>query len=380
VNRLVLPLKVTGSVPVETPPTPPERLLLLGLNRLELEQFAEHAGLPKYRGRQLYEWLYKRREPEFALMTDLPASLRMTLDEMAVADPVQVVRRKESFDGTVKLLLEMGDGQRVEAVMIPEGERITACLSSQVGCAVGCGFCATARLGFKRNLSAGEIVGQLSALERAFGRRATNVVMMGMGEPLLNRNQVFKAAGLITDPEGVGISRGRFTISTAGWLPGIRAMTSSLVSRSRTDECVLPRVNLAISLNATTDDARVRLMPLAGRYPLKEIASAAADYGRASGTQVAFSYLLLAGENESDDDAGRLAALAKHHGFKINLMDYNSVGEGFSRTTASRAEDFFVQLKRNGVDVTLRTSRGADIAAACGQLAGEGPGGSSSDG
>lgn len=403
------------------------------MTRRELLEFAALVGQPAYRGRQLYRWLYAERESEFSRMTDLPLTLRQVLSEMAVADPLRVVKEQTGFDGSLKLLLETVDGERLESVLIPEGERLTACLSSQVGCAVGCRFCATGLMGFKRNLTAGEIIAQLFALERACGRRMTNIVMMGMGEPLLNRPALFKAITILTDPDGVGISRRQFTVSTAGWLPGIRAMTREAIEGRYRESSVgeiregrrtppptppasggefregnpplplpsieggenqlpppsreggkrgIPRVKLAISLNATTDEARRDLMPLAGRYPLAETLAAAAEYARVSGERVSINYLLLAGKNDTDDDARRLTRLLALHTtvgrgrggsllFKINIMEHNDVGAEFTRAMPQRVEAFARILTDAGLTVTVRTSRGRDIAAACGQLAGE---------
>ena len=382
---------------------------LLGFSQAELKAYSAQNAFPAYRGKQLYHWLYQNREINFRAMTDLPAAFREVLIEKASTTPLKIVKEQSGFDGSLKLLLEATDGARVESVLIPEGERMTACLSSQVGCAVGCKFCATGLMGFTRNLTSGEIIAQLFALERVAARPMTNVVMMGMGEPLLNRPALFKAIPILTDPEGVGISRKHFTISTAGWLPGIIALTeivregryrgeksmqeirskadtgshSDLQAgktneerKSDTDSVVFPRVKLALSLNSTTDEERLALMPLAGRYPLRETLSAAGAYAQVSGERVSVNYLLLAGKNDSDADARRLRALIKEAGgraadeiFKTNIMEYNDVGAEFLRASPERRETFAKILSNSGLNVTVRTSRGGDIAAACGQLA-----------
>jgi 23S rRNA (adenine2503-C2)-methyltransferase len=403
---MLIPIKTISSSTSQAPEV--NKVHLLGMNRRELEEFAGLIEQPAYRGRQLYRWLYTEREPDVEQMSDLPATLRRILADLVITDPLKVIADRSGFDGSRKLLFETADGERVESVLIPEGERLTACLSSQVGCVVGCKFCATGLMGFRRNLTTGEIVAQLFGVERAFGRRMTNVVMMGMGEPLLNRNAVFKATSLICDPEGVGISRKHFTISTAGWLPGIRAMVSAvgtaglrtrdlpgkvsegevnaghssderqsdesarLDSRLRgNDSATLPKVKLAISLNCTSDEARHELMPLAARYQLKETLAAAADYAEAVGMPFAVSYLLLAGATDSLDDATRLVKLLKGLHCKVNVMEYNDVGAPYQRASREQAEAFFNALKKGGLTVTMRTSRGGEIAAACGQLAGE---------
>lgn len=358
-----------------------------------MEDFAKTNGLPAYRGRQLYRWIYQNRLTDFEQMTDLPKSFRDKLPEIASLLPLKLIKEQAGFDGSLKLLLEAPDGARIESVLIPEGERMTACLSSQVGCAVGCKFCATGLMGFKRNLSTGEIIAQLIALEHSAGRPMTNVVMMGMGEPLLNRPALFRAIPILTDSDGVGISRKHFTISTAGWLPGIKALTEIVrAGRYRGEKSVreirnpgmespnndgvpFPRVKLALSLNSTTDEERRALMPLAGRYSLPDILAAAAEYARAAGERVSVNYLLLAGKNDSDMDAKRLGKLIAQAGgkseaiFKTNLMEYNDVGAEFLRASSERREAFAKILSDTGLNVTVRTSRGGDIAAACGQLA-----------
>ncbi len=397
-------------------PDPNSPRPLLGLSRLELESYSAQNTFPAYRGRQIYRWLYQNRQSNFRAMSDLPTAFREYLIEKAIVSPLKIVKDQAGFDGSLKLLLEAVDGARIESVLIPEGERMTACLSSQVGCAVGCRFCATGLMGFKRNLSSGEIIAQLLALEETAGRPMTNIVMMGMGEPLLNRPALFKAIPILTDPEGVGISRKHFTISTAGWLPGIIALTTAVCEGRYREKSVreirqkavsrqlsavdgdaienikdrqpqrvdglqagthsFPRVKLALSLNSTTDEERRDLMPLAGRYPLRETLAAAAGYARVSGERVSVNYLLLAGKNDSDSDARRLGKLIAEAGgkgsseiFKTNLMEYNDVGADFLRASPERRETFARILSDSGLNVTVRTSRGRDIAAACGQLA-----------
>jgi len=342
--------------------------MLPGLDRTELIKFAGLLGEPPYRGRQLYHWLYAERKTAFEAMTDLPQSLRAILADRAAMEPLKIVQKQDSADGSLKLLLEAADNQRIESVLIPEGERLTACLSTQVGCAVGCRFCATGLMGFKRNLSAGEIITQVFALERAYGRRITNIVVMGMGEPLLNRFALFKAVPILTDPEGVGISRRKLTVSTAGWLPGIKAMIKAVQKESSSH---FPRVKLALSLNCASDEERRKLMPLVSRFSLADTLAAAADYAEASGEVVSINYLLLSGRNDAASDAGSLARLVRDAPFKVNIMEYNDVGSDYRRASPVRTEEFLRILTAEGLTATVRTSRGSDIAAACGQLAGD---------
>jgi len=332
---------------------------LLGKDSTELEEFAIQFGEPAFRGRQLYCWLYTKRAANFRSMTDLARSFREQLTEDTLISPVKVLTEEYGSDGSCKLLFGLPDGNRVEGVLIPDNERLTACLSSQVGCAIGCKFCATGKIGFKRNLSASEIVGQFIALETAANQRITNVVMMGMGEPLLNRSAVFKAARLITDPDGLGVSRRRFCISTVGWTPGILAMCKSNM-----------RFKLTVSLNGTTDEQRNSLMRFTKRFPLLDVLKAAEKYVHIAKQRVTFTYLLLNGFNDSLEDAHRLIKLVKHIPCKVNLMEYNEIGSEFHQSDKKQTEDFQSVLRSAGLTAIIRTSRGEDIAAACGQLAG----------
>lgn len=291
-------------------------------------------------------------------MSNLSISLREKLQRLATVIIPRIVRKEISVDGTLKLLLELSDGERIETVYIPEGERHTACLSSQVGCALSCVYCATGKIGFKRNLSSGEIIGQLFCLESATGNRVTNVVMMGMGEPLLNCDEVFKAIRLMTDPDGIGLSRRKVTISTSGWLPGIK----ELIEEN-------PRIKLSLSLNATTDEQHIKLMPQVGRYSIKELISTAGIYARNSGQPLTIGFLLLQGENDSVEDARRLVKLLSRLKVKINLMEYNEIDATFRSSDYKSVERFMKILVDSGLTVTRRESRGESITGACGQLA-----------
>lgn len=359
--------------PIPLPEPPGNLSNLWGRSRAALEDLARRCDQPAYRGAQLYEWLYVQRTCDLGRMTNLPAAFRMRLQETAGAAPlISPVAARLSQDGSRKFLFQLNDGERVESVLIPEGRRLTLCLSTQVGCLVGCRFCATGVMGFRRNLSAGEILGQFLLLDgsaAAGNRRLTNVVMMGMGEPLLNRRAVFQAIELLIDPKGINLSRRRVTVSTAGWVPGIRALAASGL-----------RVRLAVSLNATTDAQRRRLMPLVSKYSLAETIAAVREYRISSDTRPAISYLLLAGLNDADADAARLARLARAVPAKVNLMEFNPLPGGSAdrpadsgmapaRTPRERAVAFLKRLADAGVTVTLRTSRGTDVQGACGQLA-----------
>ncbi|MFC2150478.1 23S rRNA (adenine(2503)-C(2))-methyltransferase RlmN [Calditrichota bacterium] len=345
-----------ASTSTKTKPTPS----LLGMTLPEMERYLEQLGEPHYRARQIYNWVYARRVNNFDDMLNLPKPLRSRLAESLAVQPLSIAREQQGFDGSAKYLFELSDKRRVEGVLIPEGERLTACLSSQVGCIVGCKFCATGKLGFMRNMTAGEILAQLPLMEESFGKRVTNIVMMGMGEPLLNRNALFKAISLLIDPEGMAMSMRRLTVSTVGWLPGIRAMTS-----------VGMKVKLAISLNGSTEKQRKEWLPLASKYPMPAVIKAGQQYSEQAGNRLGISYLMMNGINDSEADALRLKRLLTGVSCKVNLMEYNDTGVSNLRADPAKVEQFAHILRQPQLTVTVRTSRGGNIDAACGQLAGE---------
>jgi 23S rRNA (adenine2503-C2)-methyltransferase len=337
----------------------------------ELEELAGELGEQAYRGRQLYSWIHLRGVDEISAMTDLPARFRRQLAESTRISRLRQTEGKESGEGTtVKFLFELPESGHVESVLISEGDRRTACLSSQVGCPLDCQFCATGRMGFVRNLTAAQIVDQLLQLSRyasARQERVTNVVMMGMGEPLLNYDNLVKALRLMRLETGSAIGGRRITVSTAGYVPGILRLAADDLN-----------VGLAISLNATTDALRSQLMPINDKYPIGELLAAAEEYFRRRGRRVTYEYVLMAGVTDADEDARRLADLTRDGACKINLIPYNelaSVPEGepsggrFRRPSDARISRFKEVLAlRSPHTVTLRASRGRDIDAACGQL------------
>ncbi|MBC7187330.1 MAG: 23S rRNA (adenine(2503)-C(2))-methyltransferase RlmN [Calditrichaeota bacterium] len=339
--------------------TEPGKRQLVGMSMEELEQFACSMGEKPFRGRQLFAWLYNKRARDFAEMTDISKPLRLRLAEVAEIGLLRVVAVVSSRDGgTRKFLFELGDGERIESVYIREAERHTLCVSTQVGCALGCRFCATGRMGFRRNLSAGEIVDQVLLVEREVGEEVSNLVLMGMGEPLLNYENVIAACELVRHERGLAIGHRRIVISTAGWVPGIMRLAEEG-----------HRFKLAISLNATTDEQRRALMPVAERYPLQELLNAVIFYFRRSGRRPTFEYVLLAGVNDSPEDARRLRELLKQVPCKVNLIPYNPTDDHFRRPTAERIEAFRQGLAPLKAPVIVRWSKGDDIQAACGQLA-----------
>lgn len=347
-------------------------LNILGLNQVELEKFFRSMGEKPFRGRQVYTWLYRKRVFDWEGMTDLSKAMRDHLRERAAIILPCIDKVEHSADGfTRKFRLALEDGSAIESVLMKEGDRITLCVSTQVGCALGCNFCATARMGFKRSLTSGEIIGQYLTAANLSEERITNIVLMGMGEPLLNYENTAKALALFTDGDGIALSSRRITLSTVGIIPGLERMT-----RDR-----LP-CKLAVSLNAPDDELRGELMPIARKYPLKELLPALHRYEKSTRHRVTFEYVLLGGVNDSLEQARKLKKLLGGFTAKLNLIGYNPsescslVSDGIeSRTvrvfhspSADVIRRFAELVARPGLTVMVRKSRGGDISAACGQL------------
>ena len=325
----------------------------------QLRTWCQEAGEPAYRGTQLFDWLYKRGATDPAIMANLPSGFRGWLAENTLLSAGSVVGKSASaLEPTLKYLIHLEDGSLVETVSMLEAGRHTVCLSSQVGCNVGCTFCATASMGLVRNLHPGEIIDQLLLVQEDRGIPATNVVFMGMGEPLLNYASVIAAAEIMHHPRGLNIGAQRITISTVGIVPRIKQYT---------DEQQPYR--LAISLNATDDQTRAEIMPLDRKWNLEKLLNAARNHARTSKRAITFEYVLLAGINDSIKDAGRLARLVSNIKCKINLIPYNEAGAIFRKPLQHVIEAFAAQLKEARIPVTIRWSNGVDIAAGCGQLA-----------
>ncbi len=338
---------------------------LLGLSREELEQFAVQCGQPRYRGRQLYHAIYARRERDFHALTNLGLKFREFLCSRHKLEYPIIDGEFASCDGSVRYLLRLCDGEKIETVYMPEGTRLTLCVSSQVGCAVDCRFCFTGLLGVKRNLEAGEIIAQVLAVLKAQhvspGTRV-NVVFMGMGEPLLNLAQVMKAVKILVDRGGLGIPLRRITISTSGIIPRIADLAHEPM-----------RPKLAISLNASDDDQRTALMPINRKYPLSELMRACRSYPLRPRERLTFEYVLLDGINDFDSDAGRVAELLNGIRAKVNLIPYNSGPElPYRPSPLARVLGFQQVLTDRNVPAFIRISRGQDVAGACGQLRLEG--------
>lgn len=331
---------------------------LVGQTTAELEAIATAWGEPAYRGRQLARWIYRRFVDSFDAMTDLPARFRVRLCEEFDLSACRICHREDAPDGTRKYLLALRDGETVEAVYLPYEDRVSVCLSTQVGCPVGCKFCATAQGGLARNLSAGEIVGQLLLLQADNpNRRISHAVYMGMGEPLLNYDAVVRSIRLLI--QEVGLSGRHLTLSTVGIVPGIRRLA----------EENLP-ITLALSLHAPDDALRQTLIPTARKWKLAEILDACREYHAKTRRNLTFEYLLLAGVNDHPDQARQLADLLRDVPGNINLIPFNYVEtpEGFRRPDKHRIAVFRQTLESGGRVVTQRMERGNAIRAACGQL------------
>jgi len=333
---------------------------LRNLNLSELEDFVLKLGLQKYRGRQLFHWVYGKCADSFDVMTDLSKEIRELLSQKAYISKLIEIRKQVSSDGTEKFLFELEDGHRVESVLIPEEERLTLCISTQVGCGMGCAFCLTGKGGLARNLKTSEIVNQVLMVQKGLpaGKHLTNIVIMGMGEPLSNYNNVAKAIEILNNPLGPALGARRITLSTAGLVPGIEKLGESNLN-----------INLAISLNASTDEQRNLVMPINKKYPLKKLIEACREFPLRKGRMLSFEYVLLDGVNNSPEDAGRVAKLLKGIRCKINLIPFNEFpGAPYKRPSGESVLRFQEILTEHNYSVFIRKSRGADILAACGQL------------
>ena len=353
------------------PKFPAPKSSLLGESMEELREYMQSLGEPVYRGEQIYRALYAGRKLDFSAMTSLPAALRSRLEcETAIALP-HIVRLHRSNDGTVRYVLALPpdtesaggtkNGATIETVFMPEKNRQTICVSTQAGCAVDCRFCLTATLGLVRNLSAGEILGEaLVALEdnRSRLKPQTNIVLMGQGEPLLNYAATLAALRILLDPDGMAISPKHATLSTSGIVPGIERLAKEIV-----------RPKLAVSLNASSNEQRDRIMPINRKYPLEDLLGACQRYPLRPWERLTFEYVLLGGFNDSVADARRVVKLLSPLRAKVNLIPWNPGNLPYERPSPEQVEEFRKILADKGVPVFVRHSRGQDVMAACGQLA-----------
>jgi 23S rRNA (adenine2503-C2)-methyltransferase len=338
----------------------------LALTKSDWESLMTECGQPNYRAAQILEWLFQKRIRSWEEMKNLPAPLRETLAAKFPPHLLQSIRETGSRDTTRKFLFRLHDGQLIESVLIPASpalygdasDRRTICVSSQVGCAYGCKFCASGLDGLKRNLTAGEIVDQFLQVEALSGEKINNIVFMGMGEPMANYENLIRAIGILNASWGVGIGARHMTVSTSGLVPRIRDLAAQPL-----------QVRLAISFHGATDDVRSLIMPVNRKYPVEELLSACEDYVRSKKQKITFEYILIRDINDSPEQARLLARQARRVGAKVNLIPYNTVeGLEWERPAEDRQEEFLDILRRAGTDATLRREKGHDIAAACGQL------------
>jgi 23S rRNA (adenine2503-C2)-methyltransferase len=348
--------------------TPDLKVNLVGMDRPALEDYFVARGEKRFRAQQILQWVYQRGVTDVNEMTDLSKALRTDLQKDTEFTFPEIVSEQVSADGTIKWLLRADDSNAIETVYIPESNRGTLCVSSQVGCALDCTFCATARQGFNRNLTAAEIIGQVWVADQRIrqlhhGRQLlTNVVFMGMGEPLLNFKQVLPAIHLLLDDFAYGLGKRKVTVSTSGVVPKIDELSETI------------DVSLAISLHAPNDETRNELVPLNRKYPISELLAACKRYlqNKDRKESVTFEYVMLDGVNDSEQHAHQLVALLKNISAKVNLIPFNAFeGSGYQRSSQHAIDKFSKVLMNNGIVVITRRPRGEDIDAACGQLAGK---------
>ncbi len=342
-----------------------EKVDLKSLSPSELEQFVASFGKERYRSIQILRWLYQKGVQTFEEMSNLSKSFRQALQQVSFISTLHPILTEESRDGTKKFLFQLQDGNRIESVLIPEKKRLTLCISTQVGCAMGCRFCLTGKMGLKRNLSTSEIVNQILSVRESLpaSTSITNIVLMGMGEPLANYENMLKAIKLMTHPEAFKFSSRRVTLSTVGLLPELKQLSMEKA-----------RFRLAISLNASDEETRSRLMPINRRHPMKRILEICRTFPLQPRARITFEYVLIQGENDSLEDAKRLLKILKGIPSKINLIPLNEAPEiPFKKPSEERVTQFQEILIEEGFTAIVRASKGADISAACGQLQGKVP-------
>jgi 23S rRNA (adenine2503-C2)-methyltransferase len=364
---LVISPSVTDSYPpnplrfIESTLTSQDKINLLGLDRKAMESLFEQMGFKTFHARQVLKWIHKHGITDFDQMTDLSKDLRAQLKLMSEIKAPEVILEQPSKDGTRKWLLELDCNNRIETVMIPDEGRTTLCVSSQVGCALDCSFCSTAKQGFNRNLSVAEIIGQVWVAVQMMEQSLTNVVLMGMGEPLANLDAVVDATSLMQDDLAYGLSKYRVTISTAGIVPALRELHK------------VSDVSLAVSLHAPNNELRDQLVPINKKYPLEELIPACRDFVKDDKRRkVTWEYVMLDGVNDSDRHAKELIRLLEGTPSKINLIPFNSFpGSEYKSSPQERIDAFRQRLRKAGIISITRKTRGDDIDAACGQLVGK---------
>lgn len=351
--------------------TTTEKTDLKSLTKSELLAYCTELGLPRYRADQIFQWLYQKGASSFDEMTNLPKKLRTELEAVADVNKIDLVQQQQSQDGTTKFLFSLRDDKeyKIEAVLIPDffpdgaANRLTVCVSSQVGCVFGCSFCATGKMGFFRNLTHGEIVDQVQYIntvsEETYGKKITNIVYMGMGEPLHNYGSITESAAIISDPLGTHLSPKRITVSTVGLTKQIKKLADEEQP-----------FNLAISLHAPSDEKRDKIMPINSSMDLKKLEEAVKYYYHKLERPISYEYLLFDEFNDGPEDAKNLAKIVKWAPSKVNIIMYNNVaGVALKRAREKKLDTFIKSLLKHGVRATVRRSRGDDIDAGCGQLA-----------
>lgn len=333
------------------------------LNLREIEEYLNSVGEKSFRAKQIYEWLWKKNAHKFEDMTNLSKDLRSELDQVFSIDNIRVDLMQKSDDGTIKNAVKLHDGNTVESVLIPTPTRTTACVSSQVGCSLNCTFCATATLKRMRNLTAAEIVDQVVVIDKQsrdyFNRPLSNIVYMGMGEPMMNYNEVVKSIQIITSPDGLGMSPRRITVSTSG----IPKMIEKLADENL-------KVKLAVSLHSAVEEVRNIIMPFTERFPLPILLESLQYWYEKTKSIITFEYIVWKGINDTQNDIDALVRFCKKVPSKVNLIEYNSIGDDqFKQADSSSIDAYIEALERNRIVAVVRRSRGKDIDAACGQLA-----------
>ena len=333
-----------------------------GISITELEEFITQNGFPKYRAHQIYNWLYKQGVLDIQDMNNLSNDLKSFLIDNTIVSTLTLFKQV-TCDNTIKFLFKTKTDQYIESVSMIEDDKHTVCLSSQVGCSVDCDFCATGKMGFVSNLNTGEIIDQLLFIQNNVKQPITNIVFMGMGEPFLNYRNVINAAKMMNDSSGLNFGANRITISTAGIVPKINQFIDSKL-----------KFNLAISLNASDDETRNKLMPINKKWPISDLIQTAKKFNKHHRNNITFEYVLIDSINDSKDDALRLAKLLKNSDCKLNIIPFNYIGNEYKRPTENRIENFlkYIHQKHEGFRILVRWSKGVDINAGCGQLATKG--------
>lgn len=333
-----------------------DKLDINSMNADELEVFLVNNQIPKYRSKQIFRWLHRHVVSDFAQMHNLPDDLIHFLDHRCTITKIRQKQKQISLDQTIKYLFQLEDGETIEAVLIPERQRNTICISSQVGCGMGCAFCATGLQGFTRNLSAGEIAQQAEFIQHLHGN-VTNIVFMGMGEPLNNYVPVMNSIAILNDPDGISLGSRRFTISTCGIVPKIRQLAEDNA-----------QIGLAVSLHAADDKKRRLIMPIAQLYSIDMLMDSCRYYVHLTNRRITFEYALVADFNDTLADCRKLVGLLKGLNCHVNIIPINPVVKEYRRPQPSTIDDFVKYLNNNNIQASVRKERGTDIKAACGQL------------